>query len=155
MSNHFAVSNTPIRWKAFHLSAVLLAFVPVQLWAEETGNGVKYNAVSAPQEAVSWMSGGIGDDARDEMRKAKAGYNVHLLFIDRHGNYLADIPFSVAWRDGRKIHSGISEGPLLYLKLPPGAYQIAAEIDGAWQTRRVQAVASGPAARMSFVARGE
>ena len=135
--------------------ALVAALQCAPLLADEVDEVASHNATSMPQEQVPWMSGGIGDEARDQMRKAAAAYNVHLVFSDRLGNYLADIPFSVARRDGRKIHSGVSEGPLLYLKLPPGAYRISAEMNGLWQSKRVQASASGTLAKTSFVAREE
>lgn len=143
------------------LAPVLAVFATLQcasLQAEEIDQVdavARANVVSAPQSPVSWMSGGIGDEARDDMRKAAAGYNVHLVFSDRQGAYLANIPFCVSRPDGREIQSGVSEGPLLYLQLPPGAYQIAAMIDGTWQSRRIQAGTSPRSVRMSFIARGD
>jgi hypothetical protein len=155
MNNHLAVFKTPPlqRSRRLRVTVGCLAFVAAlqcaPLLADEVAS---HNATSMAQEQVPWMSGGIGDEARDEMRKAAAAYNVHLVFSDRLGNYLADIPFSVARRDGRKIHTGVSEGPLLYLKLPPGSYQISAEMNGLWQSKRIQASASGNSVKTSFVA---
>ncbi|HMW57350.1 MAG TPA: hypothetical protein PKA47_17315, partial [Accumulibacter sp.] len=51
--------------------------------------------------------------------------------------------------------SAVSDGPLLYLKLPPGSYQIAAQIDGIWQSQHVQAGAPGNSAEVSFVAKAK
>lgn len=135
--------------------ALVAALQCAPLMADEVTDVAAANATSAPQEAVTWMSGGIGDDARDEMRKAAPNYNVHLQFSARAGNYLADIPFKVSAGNGQEIYTGVSEGPLLYLKLQPGTYRIAAQIDGEWQTKRVQAARSGAPARMSFIAKGE
>lgn len=133
--------------------AVALHAAP--LWAQDGEAAARLNATSSPQSEVPWMSGGIGDEAREEMRRSASAYNVHIVFSARNGDYLAAIPVTVAGRDGLKIHSGVSEGPLLYLKLSPGAYRVAAEIDGVWQTRRIEARASGPATRVVFVATAE
>jgi len=161
MKSHLSAFATQPRHRSFRRAllapslALLLALPCAPLLADQVDEVVSFNATSAPQEVISWMSGGIGDDARDEMRKAAAAYNVHLVFSDPQGHYLADIPFKVARRDGSEIYSGVSEGPLLYLKLPAGSYQITAEIDGVWQSKRIQAGASGRSARMVFIARGE
>lgn len=145
-------------WQRTLALPALVLFAALQCapsMADEATDVASANATSAPQEKVSWMSGGIGDDARDEMRKAAPNYNVHLLFSARAGNYLADIPFKVSTGNGQEIYTGVSEGPLLYLKLQPGSYQIAAQIDGAWQSKRVQVPRSGAPARISFIAKGE
>lgn len=123
--------------------------------AAEVDDAARSNVISAPQATIPWMSGGIGDEARDDMRTAATRYNVHLMFSDRQGAYLADIPFTVSRLDGREIQSGVSEGPLLYLKLLPGAYRISANIDGEWQSKRIQAGAPGHSVRISFIARGD
>jgi hypothetical protein len=61
------------------------------------------------------------------------------------------------WQAGnqQQIYSAVSDGPLLYLKLPPGSYQIAAQIDGVWQNQHVQAGAPGSSANVSFVAKAK
>jgi hypothetical protein len=123
--------------------------------AFELDDAAKSNVASSPQAEVSWLSGGVGDEAMTEMHKVSTAYNVHLLLTGPHGNYLAGVPFTVSRRNGQVTVSGVTEGPLLYLKLPAGRYQIAVEIDGAWQTRRIQASASGQATKVRFVARGE
>ena len=121
----------------------------------ELDDAAKSNVASSPQAGVSWLSGGVGDEAMTEMHKVSSAYNVHLMLTGPRGNYLAGIPFTVSRHSGQVTVSGVTEGPLLYLKLPAGRYQIAVEIDGAWQTRRVQVSASGQATKVRFVAKGE
>lgn len=137
------------------LLALVVALQCFPLAAEEVGDVAKQNATSTPQAAVPWMSGGIGDEALDEMRKAAAAYSVHLVFSDREGSYLAGIPFTVTKANGRELYSGVSPGPLLYLKLPPGSYQIAAKFEGVWHSKRIQAGTSGQPAKVSFVWNGK
>ena len=123
--------------------------------AFELDDAARNNVASSPQAGVSWLSGGVGDEAMTEMLKVSADYNVHLMLTGARGNYLAAIPFSVSRRSGEVTVSGVTDGPLLYLKLPAGNYQIAVAIDGVWQSRRVLASASGKATKVRFVARGE
>jgi hypothetical protein len=123
--------------------------------SDDTENAARSNSESSREAEISWTSGGVGDEALDEMHKASAAYNVHLMFTGRDGHYLAGIPFKVSRRNGQAILSGMTDGPLLYLKLAPGAYQLAAEIDGVWQTRQIQVRSSGRATKRSFAARGD
>jgi len=133
------------------LLALVVATCWVPVWAETGGQAARQDLASAPQEQIPWISGGVSDEARDEMRKAAPAYNVHLIFSNRQGSYLADIPFTVSRLNGRELYSGVSEGPLLYLNLPPGIYQIAVQLDGVWQNKRIRAGTSGNPAKASFV----
>jgi hypothetical protein len=133
--------------------ALVLPGLPA--WAGEIGDVAKQNTTSAPQAELPWMSGGVGDEARDEMRKVAASYSVHVVFSDAQGAYLAGIPFAVTKLNGRDMYSGTSTGPLLYLKLPPGSYQIAAKFDGTWHNKPVQAGTGDAPTRVSFVSVGQ
>lgn len=137
------------------LTAMLVFLQCAPVLAFEVDDAAKSNVASSSQAGVSWLSGGVGDEAMSEMHKVSAAYNVHLMLTGPHGNYLAGIPFTVSRRSGQVTVSGVTEGPLLYLKLPAGNYQIAVEIDGAWQTRHIQASASGKTTKVHFVAKGE
>jgi hypothetical protein len=133
--------------------ALTLQYLPA--WAGEIGDVAEQNATSAPQAELSWMSGGIGDEARDEMRRAAVAYSVHVVFSDSQGAYLAGVPFAVTKVNGPELYSGLSTGPLLYLKLPPGSYQIGAKFDGTWHSKLVQAGTSNVPARVSFASNGK
>jgi len=137
------------------LVALVAALLCTPLLAVDIDDNAKHNARSVPQAAIPWLSGGIGDEARDEMRKAAASYNVLIVFSDRQGSYLADIPFAVAGRNGQEVVAGISDGPLLYINLPAGSYKVSAKIDGVWQNRQIQAGTAGRPVRVNFVGKGE
>lgn len=135
--------------------AMVLALQCLPAQALEVDDAAKSNVASSPQAEISWISGGVGDEAMTEMHKVASAYNVHVMMTGVLGNYLAGVPFTVSRRNGQIKVSGATEGPLLYLKLPAGRYQLAVQIDGAWQTRHIQVAASGPATKVRFVAKGE
>lgn len=144
--NRFA-SDPPLRRVGLALlAALVLALHGGALFAAGTDD-----ARGGAQGSVAWMGGGVGEDGRDAMRLAASGYNVHVVFSERRGAYLADVPFTVTRSGAGEIVSGISPGPLLYLKLPPGAYRISARLDDAWQSKRIRVVASTRAVSLSFV----
>ena len=136
----------------FGLIAVMFALQCSPVLAVEVDDAAKSNVTSSPQEAIAWISGGVGDEAMAELHKVSTAYNVHLLLTGASGNYLAGVPFSIS-RKGKVTVSGVTEGPLLYLKLPSGSYQIAVELDGAWQSKRIQTSTSGKATKVRFVAK--
>jgi len=150
-----SAAKAQTRYGRLGLLAMVVILQCVPALAFEVDDAAKSNVASSPQAGVSWLSGGVGDEAMTEMHKLSAAYNVHLMLTGPRGNYLAGIPFTVSRRSGQVAVSGVTEGPLLYLKLPAGKYQIAVEIDGAWQTRHIQASASGKTTKVRFVAKGE
>ena len=150
-----SVGKTQMHGVRLGLIAILVALQCSPVLAVEVDDAAKSNVASSPQAEVSWLSGGVGDEAMTEMHKVSTAYNVHLMLTGPRGNYLAGVPFTVSRRNGQVTVSGMTEGPLLYLKLPAGSYQIAVEIDGAWQSRHIQASVSGQATKVRFVARGE
>lgn len=135
--------------------AMVLALQCLPVHSLEVDDAAKSNVASSPQAEVPWISGGVGDEAMTEMRNVATAYNVHVMMTGVLGNYLAGVPFTVSRRNGQIKVSGATEGPLLYLKLPAGRYQIAVEIDGRWQTRHIRVAASGTATKVRFVAKGE
>lgn len=147
-----ASSSRGQRWLLGMMLAALCSALPASPALAADVRLTDQTPVNAPVE-IYWLSGGIGDESRDEMQQSAAAYNVHMLFTDRKGEYLADIPVTIATRKGQLLYSAVSEGPMLYLKLPPGSYLISAEIDGAWQKRNVQLDRSGRASRLQFVSR--
>ncbi|HLO61356.1 MAG TPA: hypothetical protein VK165_00170 [Azonexus sp.] len=135
--------------------ALVIALQGAPALAIDIDDAAKSNAVSSPQAEIQWISGGVGDEAMTEMRKVAGAYNVHVLLTGARGNYLAGNSFTVSRRGGQSVVSGVTEGPLLYLKLPPGSYQMAVEVDGARQTRDIRVSTSGPASNLRFVSRSE
>ncbi len=160
MDNHFSSLDTETRsglCYRFLQSGVLVvaaALLCTPLFAVAADDVARARTTSAPQDA--WVSGGVSEEAREEMRKVAGAYNVHLVFSSQSGSYLADIPFTVARLAAGKrqeILSAVSDGPFLYLKLPPGSYEIAAKIAGVWQSQRIQVGAPGSSRRVSFVSK--
>jgi hypothetical protein len=145
------------------LSRALLALVAglassslaVAEMGTQAGTQARYDASGGGAAEVPWKSGGIGEAAIAEMRQAAADYNVLIVFSDRQGSYLADIPFTVTRRDGREILSGVSEGPLLHIRLPAATYRISAKLDGTWQSRQVSVGSTAQPRRLSFIGRAD
>jgi hypothetical protein len=81
-----------------------------------------------------------------------SAYNLQVLFNDQDGIDLHNTTFVISTAKGREIYSGVNEGPLLYLKLPSGQYQIAAKLNGEWQRKLVRITPTAPA-RLLFVAK--
>lgn len=100
---------------------------------------------------VAILSGGVGETSAAEMKQAAKAYNVHLVFSNRRREYVADVPYTVLDARRREVATGTSEGPLLYLRLPPGRYEVSARIGTTSITQRIEAKAGGPAPDIHLV----
>ena len=100
---------------------------------------------------ISYVSGGVG---KDEQELANAigrfGYNVQLVFAEQQtGAYLADVRVRLADPKGNVVLDTVSDGPMFLAKLPPGRYQVTAEVRGQPKTASVDA--TGGAKRVTML----
>jgi hypothetical protein len=98
---------------------------------------------------VSYVTGGIGVQSREEIMSARGQYNLRLLFAYTSGSYLADIAVTVADQAGRILLETVSNGPYLWARIAPGRYRVTVSHAGEAQTRQANVPASG-AVDLSF-----
>ncbi|KPA95325.1 MULTISPECIES: hypothetical protein [Pseudomonas] len=86
----------------------------------------------APQQqnGVEYLSGGIGEDELKALAQTR-GYNLHIVSSSGpQDKYLADVNISINKAGGESVLSLMQVGPLVYVKLPVGHYQVVASHDG-------------------------
>lgn len=72
-----------------------------------------------------WVSGGVGESAREELMEEYDDYNLKLEFAVADGNYLADVAVNITTLDGTPVLRAFSTGPWLMTKLPAGRYEVS------------------------------
>lgn len=77
-------------------------------------------------KGIAYMAGGVGINERSVMEKKEGPYNLKMVFAEASGLYLADIEVTIYDANQKKIFQVVSNGPWLYVALPPGEYQISA-----------------------------
>lgn len=93
---------------------------------------------SPPQEhmqgAVAYVSGGIGSDEAEWLRRAAASYSLTLELAAPSGGwrdeYVANAKVEIRDQQGRAVLSTTTEGPLLLVRLPSGRYAVEAAWNG-------------------------
>jgi hypothetical protein len=83
--------------------------------------------------AVTWISGGIGKAQVDAMRGVAPRYNVRLVMAQARkprAAFLALVPVKIRDAKGRVVLDVRTDGPFLFLKLPPGRYAVTAVFAG-------------------------
>jgi hypothetical protein len=86
---------------------------------------------------VVYLTGGVTKDEAQLMKAAASQYNLQVTFIANTGQYLADVPVSVKNERGQVVFDGVSEGPMLWIGVPPGKYVVTAQHSGQPQTQRI------------------
>jgi hypothetical protein len=75
--------------------------------------------------------------------EARPEHNLKMVFALDSGNYLADVAVKVRDANGRTVIDGVSDGPWLYAKLPPGNYTASATYNDHTVTRQISVGRSG------------
>lgn len=97
--------------------------------------------------SVTYMTGGIGQDEAAAMKHAESTYPLSLEFVAHatpNDAYLANVDVTIKDHAGKSVLSTKSDGPFLFVKLPPGNYSVTAENDDETKTRRVTLAAHKP-----------
>lgn len=86
---------------------------------------------AANDQQISYQTGGIGQEELDQLRQGAADYNTQFSFANAADRaYLNEIQVKVLNAQEDTIFADDHVGPLLYLKLDPGAYELKASSNG-------------------------
>lgn len=99
------------------------------------------------QGAVTYVSGGIGQDEAQAFEAAAAQYPLALEFAIKHtprAEYTADVHVVVTDAQGTRVLDTNSDGPFLLAKLPAGRYTVTAERHQQTLTRTVHVATHKP-----------
>lgn len=97
------------------------------------------------QNGITYLSGGIGEDEARAIGQAH-GYNLHMTFaIGPENKYVPDVDVTVQSASGQTLLTLSDAGPLVYVQLPPGKYNVVATRNG--EARRDTAEVGNCAAR--------
>jgi hypothetical protein len=101
------------------------------------GSALLVPAASAASDAivqttggVSYVSGGIGTDLRDQLSSHANDFNLKLVFALTSGEYVSGVRVAIVDAAGKTILDTTSEGPWFLAKLAAGNYQIVATFSG-------------------------
>jgi hypothetical protein len=90
-------------------------------------------AVTAP-----YAAGGIGQSDLQHIRSLGSEYPLHLTFSEgKRSEFVANVDVSIRDQNGRQVLSLTNTGPLLYVRLPRGHYEVVALYHGDQKIRHV------------------
>lgn len=127
------------------------------LLAQNGGVVVAYDQGNVPRldgpGTVSYLSGGIGTDAREGLEKAGRAFPLKVVLATTPGGrYLAMMELVVRNADGKTVLKLEGVGPWVYLDLPQGAYVLEGRRrDGQTANAGPVTVAPGRQARVALL----
>lgn len=77
-------------------------------------------------QSVQYITGGFGNSEQNEIKAHSNLYNVHLTFADQQGAYLSAVQVVITNQHNQTVFEASNTGPLLYVKLPDGTYNLKA-----------------------------
>lgn len=87
--------------------------------------------------AVRYLTGGVGEDERQELADRAAQYTLRITAARRKsGDFLADCKVAVT-RGTQIVLEAEMDGPVLLARLEPGLYRVRVEFEGKSQERQV------------------
>lgn len=92
---------------------------------------------------LSYLSGGVGDEERDEILAREKDFNLKLVFAEKTGSYMADVKVVVLNTKGQTVLEANSTGPFFLAKLPAGNYRVKVTGNGRAQEAMMAVPAKG------------
>jgi hypothetical protein len=88
---------------------------------------------------VRYVTGGVGEEERAEIEAAKPDYNVYVMNASNDGAFEGDVRVSITRGAGETSEEvlRVAAGPLLYVNLPEGSYQLVAQLGAKQKVKKI------------------
>lgn len=115
---------------------------------DSVGSGATEAEMPVTQKSANgivYITGGVGDEERDELKELESSYNTRVLMIAAHGEFMSEITLRILDKGGKEILRVESAGPIFLANLPNGAYTVeAAASSGAIKSAKLSVPAKNP-----------
>ncbi len=74
------------------------------------------------ENGVSYISGGIGDEEKDQLKTQEGQFNLRLQIVGLNGEFLSDVRMVLKDAKGATLVSMNDAGPFVYMQVAPGQY---------------------------------
>lgn len=92
-----------------------------------------------------FINGGISSEEAERIRQVAKKYSLQVLFtLGNAGAWIADARLMVLDSSGNTVFSKSVAGPLLYIDLPAGDYQIIGRYNGIRESKRITLTGEKP-----------
>ena len=104
------------------------------------------------ENGVSYISGGIGDEEKEQLKAQETNFNIHVLITGLNGEFVSSVKFRLLSPKGAQIINIEDAGPYVYVKIPAGSYDAEITSNGAVQKIALKVPAKGAVKKQVRVA---
>lgn len=104
-------------------------------------DGVIYKTASG----LNFINGGISEEQAEDIRRTAKNFSLQVLFSGGAvGGWLTDVSMMILDGNGKTVFWKKSSGPMLYIDLPAGDYQVIGRYNGERQSKRLTLTGEKP-----------
>jgi hypothetical protein len=126
VANQVMANNSLIAATIFMLAGFLTVLFREDVLAQSQHPTPPGILMATSEQGIRYLVGGIGSDERETIANLGTDYNVKLVFAERSGDYVSDVRVVIDDLHGKRLAQVMTNGPWLYVKLPPGRYRVEA-----------------------------
>lgn len=90
------------------------------------------------KDRVAFVTGGIGQDERDELNTKAREYSLHITYANASAReYLGDVDVVIKDKDQHIVFEDKNTGPFLYVNLPEGEYDASFVYEGKTKKQKI------------------
>jgi len=88
---------------------------------------------------IAYVNGGIGSEESEAIRLQAPEFPVHITFSEgKDGKSITDVDVKITNHDGFSVFELPNAGPILYIKLADGAYEISSQYGGISKSSKIK-----------------
>lgn len=93
----------------------------------------------------NFVTGGISEEEATQIKRNTKAFSLHVLFsLGNAGAWITDVSITILDANGNTMFSKKQTGPLLYIDLPAGDFQIIAKYNDVKQSKRLTLTGEKP-----------
>ena len=124
-ANHL-FANSLLAATIFMLGSLLAVLLRENALAQSQFPAPPGILMATSDEGIRYLMGGVGSDERKTIENLGTDYDVKFVFAEASGDYISDVRVVIDDLHGKRLAHVVTNGPWLYVKLPPGSYRVKA-----------------------------
>jgi hypothetical protein len=105
----------------------------------------KDGVIYKTESGLNFVNGGISQEQANDIRRNAKHFSLQVLFTGGAvGGWLTDVSMMILDGNGQTVFWKKSSGPMLYIDLPAGDYQVIGRYNGERQSKRLTLTGEKP-----------